>query len=292
MKRSAKVWSKCHVVDWVRDCYYGFYFCPFPEKKSQNFMHHWFEIFTTTVRSSSLSTCSRLCIVALWGYKWVFWVFFLVFFNKISCLVNHNQYNAKVHLDTWNLLCVFGWSIHTYYMQTFFFTQLVRLNWLWVHVHVYIIYSIVSIIFMTHFSWISQPNGYPSPMNISPQQIMKLNFFFIIIFHKNVFTHKITCLLICQKNHVIYDNWSKRVTQYVPFWFLIHKHSPCTVIVLKHLTFSSPWWIVIITPYSNHWGVHPNYVTQIQIKIWSTFFYKKFLFFLKLGWMLQKDKVT
>lgn len=89
-------------------------------KKSQNFMHHWFEIFTTTVRSSSLSTCSRLCIVALWGYKWVFWLFFF-FFYKISCLVNHNQYNAKVHLDTWNLLCVFGWSIHTYYMQTFFF---------------------------------------------------------------------------------------------------------------------------------------------------------------------------
>lgn len=198
MKRSAEVWSKCHVVDWVRDCYYGFYFCPFPEKKSQNFMHHWFEIFTTTVRSSSLSTCSRLCIVALWGYKWVFWLFFF-FFYKISCLVSHNQYNAKVHLDTWNLLCVFMWSIHTYYMQTFFFTQLVRLNWLWVHVHVYIIYSIESIIFMTHFSWISQPDGYPSPMNISPQQIMKLNFFFIIIFHKNVFTHKITCLLIFQK---------------------------------------------------------------------------------------------
>lgn len=134
--------------------------------------------------------------------------------------------------------------------------------------------------------WVPFTHEYQSSTNYETK------FFFIIIFHKNVFTHKITCLLICQKNHVIYDNWSKRVTQYVPFWFLIHKHSPCTVIVLKHLTFSSPWWIVIITPYSNHWGVHPNYVTQIQIKIWSTFFYKKFLFFLKLGWMLQKDKVT
>lgn len=147
------------------------------------------------------------------------------------------------------------------------------------------------------YSWLNFHGIQPWISNINPQQMMKLNL--LIIFHKNLFNHKISCLQISKKNKPCnLKIGHKEIQDFTVcfFFFLIHKHSPCAVIVLKHLTFSSPWRIVIVTPYSNHRGVHPVYITQkLNKKLIDLFvFDKNFLFFLsEIGFNVTiRSKVT